>query len=122
MRGIEKDVESSILKQRNGEAKVARLRQHAFEEGFVDTMRFHVLRAIKRRFDYVHYTMENDIDQSPRQQLEIILLLLPGCRTCEELVDRFDASSTQWTSAVKIIPAAARRLKKFRAQRCVRVG
>ena len=110
-RGIEKDVESSILEQRDGKGKVARLRQHAFGEGFVEAMRFHALRTIKRRFDDVPYTMEDDIDQSPRQQLEIILLLLPGCSTCEELVDRFGESSTQWTRTVQAIPAAARWLK-----------
>lgn len=117
LRGIEKEVESAIVNQRDGKAKMGRLRQHAFEAGFVDAMRFHALRAINRRFDDVPYTMEDDIDQSPRQQLEIILLLLPGCRTCQELVDRFGQSSTQWTSAVKGIPAAARRLEKLLAER-----
>lgn len=117
LRDMEEDVESSILEHRNGEAKVARLREHAFEAGFVDAMRFQALRAIKKRYDDVPDTMEDDIDQSPRQQMEIILLLLPGCRTCGELVDRFGESSTQWTNAVQAIPAAARWLKKSFALR-----
>ena len=75
-----------------GEEQMRRIERRAFDEGYGETLRAHVIAVAKQRFSDLPGVVTKAAD-AITIQLEVMTLLLPGCRSGNEFANRLDDAS-----------------------------
>ena len=75
-----------------GEEQTRRIEKRAFDEAYSETLRAHIVAVAKDRLDDLPGIVKRAED-AIKIHLEVMTLLLPGCRSGHEFADRLDETS-----------------------------